>query len=116
MKASSRSGVICTPHTLATDTGHDVLRDGGTAIDAVLAAGDMRPAGGAVDHELARAAGYRKRVDRAGPPVYRDHEPGPSREDVDLMRNTVEFELQFLTHRRLSFSIPRWMRVVLGCR
>ncbi len=38
MKASSRSGVICTPHALATDTGHDVLRDGGTAIDAVLAA------------------------------------------------------------------------------
>lgn len=38
MKASSHSGVICTPHFLATDAGHDVLRDGGTAIDAVLAA------------------------------------------------------------------------------
>ncbi|WP_203301520.1 gamma-glutamyltransferase family protein [Marinobacter sediminum] len=38
MKASSRNGVICTPHASATDTGFEILRDGGTAIDAVLAA------------------------------------------------------------------------------
>lgn len=38
MKASSRNGVICTPHAPATDTGFEILRDGGTAIDAVLAA------------------------------------------------------------------------------
>lgn len=39
MKASSRNGVICTPHASATDTGLDILQAGGTAIDAVLAAG-----------------------------------------------------------------------------
>ena len=38
MKAISNAGVICTPHALATEAGLQILNDGGTAIDAALAA------------------------------------------------------------------------------
>jgi len=39
MKAESRTGVICTPDARATDAGMEILRAGGTAIDAATAAG-----------------------------------------------------------------------------
>jgi len=38
LAAHSRSGVLCTPHPLASAAGLDVLDGGGTAIDAMLAA------------------------------------------------------------------------------
>ncbi|KMQ73288.1 gamma-glutamyltransferase family protein [Marinobacter subterrani] len=39
MKAESIAGVICTPDARATEAGMDILRAGGTAIDAAMAAG-----------------------------------------------------------------------------
>ncbi|MBQ0745021.1 MAG: gamma-glutamyltransferase [Marinobacter sp.] len=39
MKAKSTVGVICTPDARATEAGMDILRAGGTAIDAAMAAG-----------------------------------------------------------------------------
>lgn len=39
MKAASPGGVICTPDARATQAGMDILRAGGTAIDAATAAG-----------------------------------------------------------------------------
>ena len=39
MKAESRTGVICTPDARATEAGMEILRAGGTAIDAAMAAG-----------------------------------------------------------------------------
>jgi gamma-glutamyltranspeptidase/glutathione hydrolase len=37
-EASSRRGMVCTPHRLASDAGVAALRDGGNAIDAAIAA------------------------------------------------------------------------------
>ena len=39
MKAESRKGVICTPDARASEAGLEVLKAGGTAIDAAMAAG-----------------------------------------------------------------------------
>lgn len=39
MKAESTKGVICTPDARATEAGMNILRAGGTAIDAAMAAG-----------------------------------------------------------------------------
>ena len=39
MKAESTAGVICTPDARATEAGMEMLRAGGTAIDAAMAAG-----------------------------------------------------------------------------
>lgn len=39
MTGAFPGGIICTPHRLASEAGEGVLREGGTAIDAVLAAG-----------------------------------------------------------------------------
>jgi gamma-glutamyltranspeptidase/glutathione hydrolase len=39
MKAESNAGVICTPDARATEAGMNILRAGGTAIDAAMAAG-----------------------------------------------------------------------------
>lgn len=39
MKIKAKTGVICTPDSRATEVGQEILRSGGTAIDAVTAAG-----------------------------------------------------------------------------
>ncbi|WP_081979729.1 gamma-glutamyltransferase [Pseudooceanicola atlanticus] len=39
VSASSAEGVVCTPHPLATEAGLVILRQGGTAAEAAIAAG-----------------------------------------------------------------------------
>jgi len=34
----ARRGLVCSPHYIASSTGLDILRDGGSAVDAAIAA------------------------------------------------------------------------------